>query len=67
MTDYPQTMDRFPTVQLFVSRQEGWSHPADSNRRPTDYESVALPTELGWPVNKFEDLQYQGVLQMRPL
>ena len=27
---------------------ENWSHPADSNRRPTDYESVALPTELGW-------------------
>jgi hypothetical protein len=25
-----------------------WSHPPDSNRRPTDYESVALPTELGW-------------------
>ena len=27
----------------------GWSHPPDSNRRPTDYESVALPSELGWP------------------
>ena len=25
------------------------SHPPESNRRPTDYESVALPTELGWP------------------
>ena len=25
-----------------------WSHPPESNRRPTDYESVALPTELGW-------------------
>ena len=24
------------------------SHPSESNRRPTDYESVALPTELGW-------------------
>src|SRR5205809_2805646 len=24
------------------------SHPPESNRRPTDYESVALPTELGW-------------------
>ena len=23
------------------------SHPPESNRRPTDYESVALPTELG--------------------
>src|ERR1019366_9103775 len=26
-----------------------WSHPPGSNRRPTDYESVALPAELGWP------------------
>src|SRR5208282_5602193 len=25
-----------------------WSHPSDSNRRPADYESAALPTELGW-------------------
>src|SRR5271163_976115 len=25
-----------------------WSHPPDSNRRPADYESAALPTELGW-------------------
>src|SRR5665811_1533143 len=26
-----------------------WSHPPGLNRRPTDYESVALPAELGWP------------------
>src|SRR5215207_839172 len=25
-----------------------WSHLADSNRRPVDYESTALPTELRW-------------------
>ena len=25
-----------------------WSHPPGLNRRPTDYESVALPAELGW-------------------
>jgi hypothetical protein len=25
-----------------------WSHPSDSNRRPADYESAALPAELGW-------------------
>ena len=24
------------------------SHPSESNRRPADYESAALPTELGW-------------------
>ena len=29
-----------------------WSHPPESNRRPTDYESVALPTELGWHRNR---------------
>jgi len=28
--------------------EKNWSHPPESNRRPTDYESVALPTELGW-------------------
>jgi hypothetical protein len=27
-----------------------WSHPPGSNRRPADYESAALPAELGWPV-----------------
>src|SRR5208282_6460558 len=26
-----------------------WSHPPGSNRRPADYESAALPAELGWP------------------
>ena len=28
-----------------------WSHPPGLNRRPADYESAALPTELGWPVS----------------
>ena len=28
---------------------KNWSHPPGSNRRPADYESAALPTELGWP------------------
>src|ERR1017187_2976349 len=32
---------------LFVRKL--WSHPPGLNRRPTDYESVALPAELGWP------------------
>ena len=27
------------------------SHFADSNRRPTHYECVALPTELKWRLN----------------
>ena len=25
-----------------------WSQLSDLNRRPTDYKSVALPTELNW-------------------
>src|ERR1700743_2352328 len=31
---------------MFMKR---WSHPPGSNRRPADYESAALPTELGGP------------------
>jgi hypothetical protein len=27
---------------------ELWSHPPGLNRRPADYESAALATELGW-------------------
>ena len=29
-------------------RDLGWSHPPGFNRRPADYESAALPAELGW-------------------
>ena len=34
-----------------------WSHPPGSNRRPADYESAALPTELGWPLCVFNKWQ----------
>lgn len=34
-----------------------WSHPRESNSRHPDYESGALPTELGWP----EDFYYTKV------
>ena len=37
---YPQSNDY---------KEVKWSHPPGSNRRPADYESAALPTELGWP------------------
>ena len=33
-----------------LNHLESWSHPPESNRRPSDYESDALPTELGWPL-----------------
>ena len=35
-------------INLFGSIDLEWSHPPGSNRRPADYESAALPTELGW-------------------
>ena len=38
------------SASRLVGRKKSWSHPPESNRRPTDYESVALPTELGWLV-----------------
>jgi hypothetical protein len=31
-----------------------WSQLPDLNRRPTLYESVALPTELNWPEKELE-------------
>jgi hypothetical protein len=34
-----------------------WSHPPGSNRRPADYESAALPTELGWLAFTMSDLR----------
>ena len=48
-----------------------WSHPPGSNRRPADYESAALPTELGWPTGAgaeartrffFKDITGPGIL-----
>ena len=35
-------------INLFGTIDLEWSHPPGSNRRPADYESAALPTELGW-------------------
>jgi hypothetical protein len=34
-----------------VGRNHIWSQRRDSNPRPTDYKSVALPAELRWPHN----------------
>ena len=33
------------------SRQKKWSQLSDLNRRPGDYKSTALPTELSWHLN----------------
>ena len=37
-------------INLFGFIDLEWSHPPGSNRRPADYESAALPAELGWLV-----------------
>ena len=37
-----------------------WSHPPGSNRRPADYESAALPTELGWLDLWFDQVNENG-------
>src|SRR3954471_6801552 len=42
--------DELPFTQTFrIPASGGWSQQSDLNRRPTLYESVALPTELCWP------------------
>ena len=50
--DIPEAMERVRGGHKFTGKllNEGdiWSHPPGSNRRPADYESAALPTELGW-------------------
>ena len=43
-TGLEQARDQHPRLTSFVL----WSHPPGLNRRPADYESAALPTELGW-------------------
>ncbi len=37
-------------LQLIGKLFRIWSHPPGLNRRPADYESAALPAELGWLV-----------------
>ena len=45
--------DRFTVCSLWPlgnpTRASIWSQRRDSNPRPTDYKSVALPAELRWP------------------
>jgi hypothetical protein len=48
---YDEIADKNSKVRITRSRKRlilNWSHPPGSNRRPADYESAALPTELGW-------------------
>jgi hypothetical protein len=36
------------------------SHLSDSNQRPADYKSAALPTELKWPIHFYSKKQPQS-------
>lgn len=36
------------TVRVTVKPLFYWSHLGESNSRPIDYESIALPSELRW-------------------
>ena len=42
------------------SRQKKWSQLSDLNRRPGDYKSTALPTELSWHL-KSVAIQYSKI------
>jgi hypothetical protein len=43
-----QIYSLFPLTTREPHRSQMWSQRRDSNPRPTDYKSVALPTELRW-------------------
>ena len=43
-------------ITLFLKNPlNTWSQRRDSNPRPTDYKSVALPAELRWHMTNFKD------------
>ncbi len=46
----PEPGFRVPQPGISVDVRREWSRRPELNRRPTDYESVALPTELRRPV-----------------
>ena len=46
---FTPTIDKEPKEELEIPvLRNYWSHLSDSNGRPTDYKSVALPAELKW-------------------
>ena len=44
----PTDLQSVPFGRSGTPPQHHWSQRRDSNPRPTDYKSVALPTELRW-------------------
>ncbi len=43
-----------------------WSHLSESNGRPTDYKSVALPAELKWHIQLKKVVTPTGIEPMSP-
>ena len=43
-----------------------WSHLSDSNQRPADYKSAALPAELKWPVYILHAFDFQRAKKNSP-
>src|ERR1017187_2840225 len=64
-------MDSKPLNAFYTFRigAKKWSHPPGLNRRPADYESAALPTELGWLIFlKYNNLRLIFAIRiLRPL
>ena len=52
-----------PSIESPANYWKFWSHPPGSNWRPADYESAALPTELGW--RSFITFCLQGADKLR--
>ena len=48
----PTTQAQHKFIFARLSRGGPWSHRRDSNPRPDDYKSPALPTELWWHIEK---------------
>ncbi len=49
----PKTKEKGLTADCHKPSDPEWSRESDSNRRPADYESAALPTELSRPERDF--------------
>jgi hypothetical protein len=43
-----RSLEPMRSFEVLCFQEVFWSHPPGSNRRPADYESAALPAELGW-------------------
>ncbi len=45
-------------VKVLIMKEKEWSRLSDSNRRPADYKSTALPTELSRHKKRSNNIDY---------